>query len=381
MADQVTVTSSKNYFQRVGNSIGGIFIGFILFLVAFGVLWWNEGNFVKNAKALNEGRGVVVELEAASRDAANDGALVHFTDEAVANGTVGDAQFGIEAKALLLNRKVEMYQWKEDQSSTSSEKIGGTEETTTTFTYSKDWATTAIDSSNFQQPTGHQNPGELPYEQGELVASNATVGDFKLNESIIKKIGNAQSVSVADADVSGISGAKINGNYIYIGDPANPKVGDVRVSFSAIYPGTISVIAQQDGEQLKPYKARSGKSIELVSNGEASVDEMFTAAEESNKLMTWVVRLIGFLMMWFGLRAVFGPLSMIFAVIPFFKNLVGGVVGLATFIVSLVLSSLTIAIAWFFYRPLISLVILVIAGGIAYLLKKQAFDKTAPKSA
>ncbi len=51
-----------NYFQKMSNSFGGMCFGFILFLGAFPLLWWNEGRAVDYYQAINEGRKNVVAI-------------------------------------------------------------------------------------------------------------------------------------------------------------------------------------------------------------------------------------------------------------------------------------------------------------------------------
>lgn len=376
MPDIVTETTRTSYFGRVGNSFKGILIGILLFLGSFAFLFWNEGNFVKVSKGLDEGRGSVVELPSPSVDSANEGKLIYTTGNTEAGTPLTDEQFMITSQALMLTRTVEMYQWQEEQESESRESLGGTEETTTTYTYTKSWQKNLNDSSSFKEQTGHENPSSMPYDQNEIIANDAKLGEYTLSSSVIKKLGNAQPVTPDTFNLTTVPNAQFSGNYIYIGsNPSQPAVGDVRISFAAILPGPASVIAQQNGTTFGPYTTKTGSTIELVSSATQSADQMFTAAEQANHVLTWIFRGLGFLAMWIGLSLIFGPLSMIFAFIPFLRGLVGAVVGIAAFIVALLLSALTIAIAWLFYRPLISIAILSVVGIIAYLVKTKILDK------
>lgn len=45
--------------QRMGNSFCGMCFGAFLFVAAFPVLWWNEGNSIHTARALAEGAAKV----------------------------------------------------------------------------------------------------------------------------------------------------------------------------------------------------------------------------------------------------------------------------------------------------------------------------------
>ena len=75
---EYTETTSTSWFSRLGSSFGGIGFGIVLILAGTGLLWWNEGDFVKTRDALNEAQGAAVELPDVNRvDAALNGKLVH----------------------------------------------------------------------------------------------------------------------------------------------------------------------------------------------------------------------------------------------------------------------------------------------------------------
>lgn len=377
MADVVRSVTRNSYGGRLQNSIKGVLIGIVLFIASFYVLWWNEGNFVKVSKGLGEGRNVVVPLDKAEVRSENEGKLVHVVGKTAVGGTpLVDPAFGIQSNSLLLERNVQMYQWTEDQKSETREHFGGSEETVTTYTYKKEWSSREVSSSDFHEQAGHQNPGPFPYKAEKQFASDATLGDFKLQSSTISKIDDKKTVPVADFDLTRVPNSKVNGEYIYIGnDPVNPVVGDMRISFTAVAPGIISVIAKQTGDTLQPYKTKTGSMIELVASGEKSADELFTAAEEANSLMTWTFRGLGLVMMWLGLMLIAGPLSMILAVIPGLRGLAEGAYGIAALLLTLVLGGGTIALAWLFYRPFVSIGIIVGAILLGFLVKKYLFKK------
>ena len=47
----VTETETISWGSRLGSSFKGMLVGVALFIVGFPVLFWNEGNSVKTAKA------------------------------------------------------------------------------------------------------------------------------------------------------------------------------------------------------------------------------------------------------------------------------------------------------------------------------------------
>ena len=78
-----------------------------------------------------------------------------------------------------------------------------------------------------------------------------------------------------------------------------------------------------------------------------------------------------------GLKMVFGPLGVLADVLPFLGSLVRMGTGLLSFLIALPCSLVTIAIAWIVYRPVLGIILLVIAVGSIVLL----FMKRKPASA
>ena len=113
--DTFTEVTNESWFSRIGSAITGIIIGFVLFIIAFPVLFWNEGRAVKRYKTLNEGAGSVLSLPEARVLPENEGKLVHVFGKAVTDEIVTDTEFEVAVNAIKLKRKVEMYQWKESK--------------------------------------------------------------------------------------------------------------------------------------------------------------------------------------------------------------------------------------------------------------------------
>lgn len=110
-----TRVTKVGYGSKLGNSIKGIFGGFIAILIAIVLLWWNEGNSVKELKKVKEGKAALVEISSETVNAENEGNLVHLSGFATTNDTLADPRFGIEVNAIKLERVVEMYQYKENK--------------------------------------------------------------------------------------------------------------------------------------------------------------------------------------------------------------------------------------------------------------------------
>lgn len=367
---RVTKTTSQGLFSRIGGAIKGIVVGLVLIMIAFGLLFWNEGRAVKTAKSLEEGASAVVSVSAESVDPANDGNLIHFTGQTVVGSPVSDPIFGISTDALALRRTVEMYQWQETSRSETREKLGGGTETVTTYEYNQGWHSNRIDSSRFEEPRGHQNPTEMRYQDNTVRADNVTVGAFTLSENLIGQASNYQDYRLDDEFLNSLPAnirgeAQLSGNHLYFGiNPSTPSIGDTRVSFSTVPAGVVSVVAQQSGTTLTGYQTRAGRTLSMLSVGTHTAEAMFEAAMAANVMMTWILRFGGFLAMFIGFSMLLAPLRVVASIVPFVGKIVGAGTTLIAGLVSAGLSFITIAVAWIFYRPLLGILLFIVAGGL-----------------
>jgi hypothetical protein len=273
---------------------------------------------------------------------------------------------GVSANALRMKRDVQMYQWTERSSSETRKKLGGGEETVTTYTYEKTWSDRVISSSGFKKPQGHANPQSMPLEDKTWTARQAAIGAFRLPTDMVNRIGQYAPLPVTTI-ASSIPPAlrmktQIHQGGYYIGqNPQYPQIGDLKVSYSVVKPTQVSIVAMQKGDAFAPYKTKTGNILE-VRDGQHTADSMFKAAEKSNKTMTWILRVVGFLVMFIGIGMVLKPLSVVLDVVPFLGNLAETGISIVSFFIAAGFALMTISIAWLFYRPLIGGGML--AGGV-----------------
>ena len=372
--DHFTEVSSKSWFSRLKEAVKGIAVGFLLFIAAFFLLFWNEGRAVKEYKTLKEGAGAVVSAPADQVDPAREGRLIHLSGKAVTDEILRDPDFLVTANALRLERTAEMHQWQERSESKTEKKLGGAEETTTTYSYSKVWSESLISSSGFRQQAGHENPGAMPFSSAEQTARQVRLGAFSLPPSLVGKISNFQPLPVsAEAPLpENTAGRKVwrHGSGFYLGeDPNAPQIGDLRISFRIVPQTEVSVVARQSGSSLEPYRSKAGGSIELLQTGTHSAAAMFESAQQSSRMLTWLLRLGGFILMLIGLNMMLKVLSVTADVVPIFGNLVGAGTGIISFLLAAILSLLTIAAAWVIYRPLIGMVLLAAAAALIWAVR------------
>ena len=430
---------TTGYGTRVGNSFKAIGSGILLFCIGTALLWWNEGRAVKTEKMLDEVGGNYVEMENPNKkDASLDGEIICGTALATTEDSLSDKQFGVGAKAIALHRRVEYYQWVEESNETSEDKLGGKEVTTTTYTYSKKWVSRPVESSDFKDPA-YQNKNTIltTVEEDDQYAENVSFGAYKLNESLIHRISSREGLDLAinedlmkeldksaqtayerfygmkksakqtveqPAETTVLSDSAkavadslkavndsiiknaVNkkdleyvhqaGNVLYFGRvPGSPEVGDVRVTFEKVVPAKVTIMAVVDGDSFKPYKAKNGKRFQTLVMGKKSGDELIDAEKEANNMWLWLLRGLGVLLVIGGLKGIFGFLETLLKVVPFIANIFGWGVGVVCTILGLVWSLIIIAIAWLFYRPILGITLLVIAGFLTWVFAFKGKDK------
>ena len=447
-----TETTTTGYGTRVGNSFKAIGSGILLFVLGTALLWWNEGRAVKTEKMLDEAGSKYVEMENPNKkDASLEGELICGTAMATTEDSLTDAQFGVGAKAIALRRTVEYYQWVEHSQTKREDKLGGKEVATTTYTYSKQWVSSPIQSSEFHDPA-YQNKNMVltTVEEADQYAENVSFGAYKLPESLIHSISSREAMDLALAEdllaqfdkstkaayerfygvqksiqqptqqpqqpvaqaipdsirallPDSVKAAldslqavndSINkqmanaenkkdlmyihqaGNVLYFGRvPGSPEVGDVRVTFEKVVPAKVTVMAVVDGDTFKPFKAKNGKRFQTLVMGQKSGDEIIDAEKEANNMILWFLRILGVVMVIGGLKGIFGFIETILKVVPFIAGIFGWGVGLVCTVLGIVWSLIVIAIAWLFYRPLLGISLLVLAGFLIWVFAFKGKDK------
>ncbi len=370
MADHFEVVSDAPGFgSRLLNSIKGILVGFVFMIAAFGLLWWGEGRqnlaeFVKKGTLILSTQPATVA----------PGTLVKTTGRLRSNEEVNDDKYlnlGAQ-KFLKLRREVEMYAWKEDK---KTEKRGDKE--VTTYDYRKEWTRMPSDSSRFYDAAGHVNP-KMSEEGTSFQVKTASIGalafeadatdfhgskDLAVTETLLKKDAANQR--------------QLSNGAIYIANGVStPEVGDLRLTYS-YFPNDVdgSAVGDWDGQKIVPHRYRATETYLGAYPG--SLEEFQARLQSEHTLMTWIIRIASFLLLWAGLNMILGPILMIMDSIP----IVGGagrfVISLFTGAVAFVLWLLTLLLANLWLALVIVGVLVVGLMIYAKISKKPAAASTA----
>ena len=372
----ITETTTVSWGSRLGSAFKGVLVGVILFLIAFPVLFLNEGRAVKATKTNKEGASSVVEALADKVDPAQEGCLIHVVGEATTSDVLTNAVYGVGATAFRLTRTTEMYQWVENSETTEEKKLGGKVERKTVYTYESEWCDSAVDSERFHDKQKINPPARCELGEKSELAKNATLGVRRLSERQIARISGAETLKTLYQPVT------TNEFFEVSGEVPQPRIGDVRVTFTVVRaPKEITVVAAQKGDGFMSYTAKSTKStIDHLMSGAIDAEGVFAAAERGNKMLTWLLRFGGFLLMFIGLSMVFKPLSVLADVVPFIGNLVSLGTGFIAALIACGASLFTIAVAWIFYRPLLGILLIAVATALVVFVVVKLTAKKKPSS-
>ena len=356
--------------NKNGGLFAGIIMGLLMVIGGTAFLWWNEGTNVRNIKTTDEIEKNVVEITSKSDCSQYSGQLVAVGGKfTVGDKTISDDVFQVSIHSAALDRVVEIYQWEEEE---ETDDDGGA-----TYSYNKVWHEGLIDSSNFQK--GHDNPASVEYSSDSFYAQNVKLGNYLLASSQTSQMETDKVFSLSDDNVAIPDGYKGNGKYVTNAENLDkPQIGDVRISWKYNGWKEVSLIAKVSGDSFVSYTSEVGKNVNFVMEGNRTAAEMIEAMRNQDKLMKWLFRLIGFLLVFFGYLSVISPLTKLLSYVPILGNAVNFVFVLTLFLLSLVHSLLVILIAWFRYRPLLSVCLLAgcaVIGVALFLLRKNGRSK------
>ena len=353
--------------KKIGNSFSGIIGGIIFIIIGVVLLWWNEGNNVRNLKTTAELSKTYINVSSDKVDPQNEGKLIATNGKVTNEQELSDSLFNITVKTPLLKRVVEVYQW-EENSETDSDGD-------TTYTYKKVWSDNLIDSSSFNK-SGYTNPTTKEYDDEVYASSLVNVGAFELSDEQIRSLSTQATYNSFDEAKVTEMNYTISGSYITNSkDMNNPEIGDTRIQYVYNDSTELSVLAVQKGNSFITFVSQAGKKINRVMDGIKSGEEMINVIKTENKILKWVLRAVGIIAVIAGVAALFKPISTLANFVPILGGLVNMAVGLVALIAGLAISLVVIAIAWIRFRPILGICLLVIVGVLVFILIKKSKSK------
>jgi hypothetical protein len=201
--------------------------------------WANKDRIVGYYEARHGSSVAVVDVAADHIDPANEGRGIRLAGKLETRAPARDDQLGVSSKAALLLRDVEMYQWRE--------QCRGDD-----CTYEMVWSRQPIDSHRFHHADGHDNPRQRLLD-ARFAGDDLRVGAFVVSADVVEAQANAEDLPVRSADLPPNLAATFSdaNGFLYAGgDPAHPKLGEVRVSYRTVPPGEIKLSGVQRGSSI-----------------------------------------------------------------------------------------------------------------------------------
>lgn len=371
--------NTLSWFDTLKSSLKGLLFGIILLLAGIVLLFWNEGRGAKiSARLSQEQSKIHTPANIARPNARDNGKLVYV------NGTLQqqsklpqiDNELNLAVDALALERKVEYWQWQQEEGIDPVSKQSS-------YTYNKHWSDSPVESSKFKQASTYHNSVAANLQSNYMQSSQLKLGDYVVDKKQLQKIPMQPLKNPQPGPSPYSSRMQIHGSYIYLlpdpgptttgtaantlakttFDPANLPIGTLRVSYGQLPQQlSLSIIAAQSMPNgsfaLIPYSEGDGHSTFIVHQPAQSIEQMFAAELASNSRTGWWLRAAGLVCLFIALRLLLSPLHALVEFIPVLGNILQFGMNLLSFLLAVVLALLVICLGWMFYRPLLSLAII-----------------------
>ena len=370
--DSYTKVTTKWYGSRIMDSIKWILFWFIMFIVSFIVLWTNEWTVDLSTIAKNS-----TVVDSVKIDSATEWKFVAVTWEINSEEVLWDNLYLKAGKYISISRTVEMYSWEEETKTETEKNVGWSETTTTTYTYNTVWTESPDDSSSFDTSSGHFNPGKSLQSVTDTVG-NSNIWAYNIDTPSIKLPGMKSITLTKDIVVlennSTWSTSLVSGYlYKWEGTFSNPKVWDIRISYSVLNNGTnVTAMWTQTWDKITSFIDEDGNKIYRVFNWTKAAALSTLKNEYLFKL--WAFRALWFILMWFGLSLLLWPISVLLDVLPMLWGLSRWIIWIITFIISAILSIITILISIIFHNIFALIIAVAVVWFFWYRFVKQKMD-------
>ena len=348
---------------------GGLLGGIIFLVIGVLILWNNEGRTVQTQSAINEAMSSYTDVSSDKIDPKYDGKVIATKGKInlTESNPIVDSKFGIKITGVKLERKVEMYQWQEECTTD--------EDNVETCSYNKVWSDSLIDSTSFTK-SGYTNPTSFKYESQDYYATNVKVEAFDLPERLLKNLSSDQKLgyeNLTELYKNQVDGFKIADNYLTNAvNTKDYKIGDLRISYMYANPTEVSMLGVQKGTTLEAFVSKKGKTIYTITKGSYTGKELLNNMTKANNTIKWLLRVVGIMIVIGGIGSLFNPLTALSDKIPVLRSIVNFSTSLISTVAGLIISLLVIAIAWFRFRPALSITLLVIIIAlIGFLIYKK----------
>ncbi len=283
-------------------------IAVVLLLCGLGLSLWNEYRTLRVSLMLKKAEKEFVEADASGAvDPSCEGKLVHLTGVTRSAEPLRDSETGVEVDALLLKREVCYYQLVEYRDSQTGE-----------ITYYEDWTDNPLSSEDYQGFRKDANFVYVRLSDRKDTCSTVSLGGYRLPARLIgwtRGYTDNLKIDVPEENLAGLRARVRNAskdgrsvpvnvfkNTVYVGgNPSQPRIGDVKIEYSIVPHGTVSVLGKAQGDEIVQYGEGREYHILNIMEGKHKASEIFDEERENNRGGGWLVRIAGLVLLFIGL--------------------------------------------------------------------------------
>lgn len=250
-------------------------VGAVLLIAGLGLAAVTERSLLVHHLAAKRHGGDVMQAGTRGPQPGQHGSmvLVYGTPEVVE--APHDADFNLTVATPVLDRRVEMFQWREVN-------IGGD------VHYELDWSDQPQDTGKFKHPRGHANPKAFPLQSRRFVAGKVQVDGFTLGPLLVGALPGEQTVAPDPSRLPANLAASFSLYHDYLTtsvDPGSPRLGDLRVSWQAVPLQPLTIFARVDGDRLVRASQADDQGYQ-VQVGQRSLSDMLPDVPEPPEFTT-----------------------------------------------------------------------------------------------
>lgn len=241
-------------------------LGAVVLLIGVGVAAVTEKGQIDYRTQIRRHGGDVIDLGSNGRpDVDQQGYMVRVVGPLQVVESPLDQQFNQQTNQPVLIRHVQMFQWHEL-------RYGGP------ASYELDWEDHPIDSSHFERPEGHTNPGKFPLDGAQFDAGLVRLNDFVLSPALVHALTGSQPIAPDLRSLPSNLAASFSlfdNRLVTSAVPSNPQLGDLRVSWEAVPVQDITIVAKVDGNKLIPASDAADGVGFAVQPGDVPLSDIF----------------------------------------------------------------------------------------------------------
>ena len=275
------------------------FAGLLLLLLGGGLMVGGEVYYSRAADALADVRAKVQTLSAEEAAQTADGPVC-ITGTVQSTETLCDTAFGVEQRAVKLERRAHVLQWKEilerevrhHRRRHSSDRDD--DEVVYHYSYEQMWEKEYIDSSTFRYRRGHENRRPIAPELGplQLCASAVRLGAYALSDAVLGEMEADEPLPLPETwqpmpNLAPHVPLRTQGGVLELRrDPAatadSPAdIGDRRFSWTIVPVGReYTVLGALKGTTLTPWAQEGQAPVLIVKEGPWTAEELLYEADE-----------------------------------------------------------------------------------------------------